>query len=705
VTGFSIADGSDNAVITLTTTDDNLYEVTEDIIATISNISNLLVTISSSNDTADLTSDDGLADINSEAVAKIYEKDVAIADYTFIATGSDPTSCLSDPGLPTGLNLVVDGDSCRIYGTPTVVTDAATYVITANNAGGDDATPATISIQILAGKPDLQNETIARVYTTDTPINAIYFTNILGDVDSCGVSPSLPTGLEVVAANDTCLLQGTPTVADALDTYTVTGTNVLGDDATPATIDITVETFVASNDFTTYWYTTSASESITIPTTGGGYTYDVDWGDTNTDTGITGDATHTYASAGSYKVKISGTFPRIYFNNSGDKDKILSIENWGNITWSSMENAFYGCSNLVGNSQDAPDLSSVTNMAAMFKNASSFNQDISGWNVSNVNDMSELFSDASSFNKPLNAWTTSAVTDMSNIFVNVSAFDQPLDNWVTSAVTDMSYMFQNASSFNQDISGWTTSSVTDMTGMFSGASSFNQALNGWTTDSVTNMTAMFSGASSFNQALNSWNTSSVTNMNAMFLGASSFNQALSSWTTTSVANMASMFENASSFNQNISLWTVNSVTNMSALFSGAEKFNQPLNNWATSTVTDMSDMFKDAAKFNQALDTNWNTSAVTDMSSMFSGAEEFNQPLSWTTSSVTNMAALFSGAIVFNQDISSWNTAVVTDMSHMFFFAAGFNSQDLSGWTVTSVADHTNFMMGAGSGNTEPTWP
>ena len=62
---------------------------------------------------------------------------------------------------------------------------------------------------------------------------------------------------------------------------------------------------------------TSGVDEFTIPTIGGGYNYDVDWGDGNTDTGVTGDITHTYSSSGTYIVTISGTFPRIYFNDGG----------------------------------------------------------------------------------------------------------------------------------------------------------------------------------------------------------------------------------------------------------------------------------------------------------------------------------------------------------------------------------------------------
>jgi hypothetical protein len=44
-------------------------------------------------------------------------------------------------------------------------------------------------------------------------------------------------------------------------------------------------------------------------------------------------------------------------------------------------------------------------------------------------------------------------------------------------------------------------------------------------------------------------------------------------------------------------------------------------------------------------------------------------------------------------------------MYGMFLEASAFTNQDLSGWSVDNVTMHTNFMLSAGSGNTEPIWP
>jgi len=172
------------------------------------------------------------------------------------------------------------------------------------------------------------------------------------------------------------------------------------------------------------WETTTASESITIPTTGSGYSYDVDWGDGTITTGETGDATHTYATAGSYTVSISGDFPRIYFNNGGDKNKIKSIDQWGDIAWTNMRQAFYGCQSLTYNATDAPDLSGVTDMQGMFWEADGFTGDFSNWDVSTITNMRYLFTGNPDFNGNITTWDVSNVTNFFGAFWFTTGFNQ-----------------------------------------------------------------------------------------------------------------------------------------------------------------------------------------------------------------------------------------------------------------------------------------
>ena len=146
------------------------------------------------------------------------------------------------------------------------------------------------------------------------------------------------------------------------------------------------------------------------------------------------------------------------------------------------------------------------------------------------------------------------------------------------------------------------------------------------------------------------------------------------------------------------------VTDMYGMFAYASSLNQDISDWNTSNVTDMHAMFNGASVFNQDI-SSWDTTNVTDMSWMFYGATDFNQSINdWDTSSITNMQEMFAYASSFNQEISSWDTSSVTDMTVMFYNASDFANHDLSGWDVTNVTAHTDFMTGSGSGNTEPNW-
>ncbi len=446
---------------------------------------------------------------------------------------------------------------------------------------------------------------------------------------------------------------------------------------------------------------TSSATQFTIPTyAGDSYNYNVDCDNDGSDeiTGAAGSYTCSYATAGTYTIRIKdntgvGTgFPRIYFNYSGDKEKLLSIEKWGTGIWTSMYRAFAGCVNLAGQAIDAPDLSNVTDMSEMFSDAWVFNQDIGSWNTGSVTDMSGMFSSAWAFNQDIGSWDTASVTDMSEMFSDAWVFNQDIGSWNTGSVTDMSGMFSYVWVFNQDIGSWNTASVTDMSGMFSYVWVFNQDIGSWNTGSVTDMSSMFSG-SVFNQDIGSWNTGSVTDMSSMFSG-SVFNQDIGSWNTGSVTDMSSMFSGAAAFNQDIGGWDTASVMDMRGMFHDAMNFNQDIGSWNTASVTEMSGMFSFAVVFNQDIGS-WNTGSVTDMRSMFHTTDAFNQDIgSWNTGSVADMTDMFSFAVVFNQDIGGWDTASVTDMSNMFAYAVTFD-QDISGWNVEALTDAGDMFSGA----------
>ena len=409
---------------------------------------------------------------------------------------------------------------------------------------------------------------------------------------------------------------------------------------------------IPSSAFVTTWKTTAPGQSITIPARG---TYTIDWGDGTVEEDVSGGQSHRYDSAGTYTVRISDGITRFHLANRAVARKLVSIDQWGTAQWTSMWEAFWGASNMVYNATDTPDLSRVTNTGFMFHSASSFNGDISDWDVSSVTDMRNMFAHATSFNQPLDSWNVSSVTTMYAMFSGARSFNQPLNSWDVSSVSNMGGVFNLATSFNQPLDSWDVSSATYMATMFRLATSFNEPLDSWDVSSVDTMYGMFNDATSFNQPLDSWDVSSVTDMNYMFRGATSFNQSLDSWDVSSVTNMYNMFRDATSFNGDISDWDVSSVTSTGWMFYGATSFNQPLDSWDVSSVSSLFGMFRDATSFNQPLDA-WDVSSVTSMSDMFYGATSFNQPLdSWDVSSATSMIDMFDGATAFEQNLGSWH--------------------------------------------------
>lgn len=103
----------------------------------------------------------------------------------------------------------------------------------------------------------------------------------------------------------------------------------------------------------------------------------------------------------------------------------------------------------------------------MFDDATSFNGDISDWDVSNVTDMRYMFQGATSFNGDISGWDVSNVTSMYAMFYEATSFNGDLSAWGAKLgnVTSMRYMFKGATSFDQDLGGWDIGSVEDMTGM------------------------------------------------------------------------------------------------------------------------------------------------------------------------------------------------------------------------------------------------
>ena len=137
---------------------------------------------------------------------------------------------------------------------------------------------------------------------------------------------------------------------------------------------------------------------------------------------------------------------------------------------------------------------------------------IGTWDVSQISDFSQVFDSErnNTFDLPL----PSCPEDCN------STFNEDLSGWNVSAAETMFGMFARTTSFNQDISSWNVTSVRDMVEMFFDAESYNQDISSWNISQVVNMSSMFSLAESFNQNLCFWELQvdpSLANFEDMFL--------------------------------------------------------------------------------------------------------------------------------------------------------------------------------------------
>jgi len=239
----------------------------------------------------------------------------------------------------------------------------------------------------------------------------------------------------------------------------------------------------------------SANNQVKLPLPSSGtYNMEVNWGDGNTSI-ITAynqaDVTHTYASIGTYTIKIKGICRGWSFGNSNDRLKILTIQRWGvlQITTSSTAH-FHGCANLnLSAVSDVIDLSQTTSLAATFNACTSL----------------------TSINK-VNEWNISNITTISSTFGN-TPFNSNISSWNTGSLTSTAFAFSGNTIFNQNIGGWNLANLLTAQGMFSGATAFNQNIGSWNISNVGNFTNFMQGKTAA--------TFSTTNLDAIYNGWSS----------------------------------------------------------------------------------------------------------------------------------------------------------------------------------------
>jgi hypothetical protein len=201
-------------------------------------------------------------------------------------------------------------------------------------------------------------------------------------------------------------------------------------------------------DFVFTIATSAADEVFTMPTLSG-YTYDytVDWGDGNTSGACTSyddaDAAHTYATAGTYTIAVSGTMQSIKFYDSTAASQLTSVSNLGYMGWTSFNASFRGCPNVISWESGDCNTANVTSMYAMFYDNGVWGAppDLSSLDTANVTTMREMFTNNTGWGAPpdLSSFDTANVTDMYRMFYSNTGWGDtlPITTWSFASVADM----------------------------------------------------------------------------------------------------------------------------------------------------------------------------------------------------------------------------------------------------------------------------
>jgi len=343
--------------------------------------------------------------------------------------------------------------------------------------------------------------------------------------------------------------------------------------------------------------TMSNSETVQLPLNASfNYNFYVDWGDGSPLAVVTGaadpDANHMYATAGDYTVTWFGQAEALSsscvydaVSNSVTANNLIIVPNLGNMGWVNLSEAFMECRELT--SVAGGDLSQVTSITNMFREARLATVDTSGWGIGlSLTTMAGAFRGARAADPNTTGWVTSNVTDMSRVFLDASIANPDVATWDVSSVTTMEGMFADTILANPDVALWDVSSVFTFNGMFQNTNAANPNVSNWNMVGARDLYYMFKQAQVANPDVSTWITTEFRGVIGMFSDTPIANPNVSGWDTGKMNSFQSMFFNAASASPDVSGWDTGSATSMKNMFRGAPLANPVMSNFDFSSLVD-----------------------------------------------------------------------------------------------------------------------
>ena len=468
--------------------------------------------------------------------------------------------------------------------------------------------------------------------------------------------------------------------------------------------------------FVTEW-SVVAGQTIILPSfdgiNPGVVNYDVDWGDGNSESGVTiDDKTHLYADTDTYTVVITGQFGALnMYRETGlypnNPTSLVKMVQWGtDNVWSSMYAMFWGCTGMSYEAIDYPNLSALaesTSAQYMFRNCTSIiSLDLTNWtNTSNFTNLGSAFQALNSCESfSINGWDLTGAATVTSCFREIgtttaSGCVADFSNLTFNSCTSFTYAWYLSYFSSIDMSGWDLGVANAAWG--SAFDSMNYTglldLSGWTNIRATaSMGYAFKAMNVTSINITGWDTSNVTSMYGLFYGSTSLQEiiGLNELSSTSLTNTG-----AQSMFQNCNVLSFSSAgSNLSDAFGtglGACKYLNNMFSYVGSTTPGVAPNI-----------TNFDTTSAVGFTAMFQGCK-FTTTIDitgWNVPDLENMSSMFYLSTLPTQtmDLSAWNfTSAMSTMSNSFRQQIGITSIkfdsancDLSGVSTMSYFAYGN---------------
>ena len=342
----------------------------------------------------------------------------------------------------------------------------------------------------------------------------------------------------------------------------------------------------------------------------------------------------------------------------------------------------------------------------------------------------------------LNDWVT-------NGNLVVVSFNQNISGWDVSNITSMNSLFKNQAGFNQDLGGWNVKNVTDMTDMLKGSgmstTNYDRLLSGWADvnaeagEGLKNNVTLGAGTIKYTDATArqylisnyGWTITdggldtSVTGVSAANIGSNTSGDTIDRSATTTIQKIHGLGGDDILIGGSGADLLVGGAGNDTLTGNGgADTFRFDFGNAGTDTITDFTPgKGGDKIDISALLDGYGLTSGLSnyisisddganhvkliiDSNGAIPGGSMVSIILSnYTVGQVTQTTLntwVSDGNLIpfnFNQDMAGWDVSSVTTMNSLFKNQGGFN-QDISGWNVKNVTDMTDILNGSGMSTT-----